>query len=122
MFDLRFMSAAWDASPANVACTKIAAKLMLLPHREQSLAPLARRYLGVHLDKGEQVSDWTASELTDSQLKYAAADVRHLQGLLESLRKDLAKEDRWELAQACFAHLPVRVALELQGLDDVFVY
>lgn len=122
MFDLRFMAAAWNVCPANVACTKVAAKLLRIPHREQSLAPLLDRYLGVRLDKGQQTSNWLDSSLSEAQLLYAARDVWYLQELLECLRQELEAAERWTLVEACFSHLPARVALELEGFDDVFVY
>lgn len=122
MFDLRFMASAWSAVPANVTCTKVAAKLLRIPPAAQSLAPLVERYLGIRLDKQHQVSDWTGSSLSEAQLKYAAGDVCYLMELMTCLRTDLEAEGRWPLAEACFAHLPARVALELEGFDDVFVY
>jgi ribonuclease D len=122
MFDLRFMAAAWNASPTRVACTKVAAKLLQLPGREQSLAPLLARYLGVTLDKSEQVSTWGARTLSTAQLRYAAGDVVHLEALMDRLRQELELQGLWELATRCFDHLPTRVALELQGFDDVYVY
>lgn len=122
MFDLRFMASAWSAVPANVMCTKVAAKLLRIPPKEQSLAPLVERYLGVRLDKKHQVSDWTGSSLSEAQLRYAAGDVCYLTALMACLRADLEAEGRWELAEACFAHVPTRVALDLEGFDDVFVY
>jgi ribonuclease D len=122
MFDLRFMASAWNAAPANVTCTKVAAKLLRIPRADQSLAPLVERYLGVRLDKQHQVSDWTGGSLSEAQLKYAAGDVCYLIELMARLRADLEAEGRWALAEACFAHLPTRVILELEGFEDVFVY
>jgi ribonuclease D len=122
MFDLRFMAAAWSAAPANVACTKVAAKLLRIPPAAQSLAPLVDRYLGIRLDKQQQVSDWISDSLSEAQVKYAAGDVYYLDALMDCLRRELEAVGRWELAEACFAHLPTRVALELEGFDDVFVY
>ncbi len=122
MFDLCFMASKWGARPANVACTKIAAKLLRLPSSDQSLAPLVNRYLGVALDKSRQTSDWMAPSLSDEQIAYAAGDVWYLEDLMASLRDELEGHGRWTLAEACFAHLPTRVALEIGGFGDVYVY
>lgn len=122
MFDLRFLATAWRAHPRNVACTKLAAKLLRIPHADQSLAPLLNRYLGIQLDKAQQVSNWIDDSLSDAQLQYAAGDVCYLEPLMACLRKDLDTEGLTDLADACFAHLPTRVALEVQGFEDVFVY
>jgi ribonuclease D len=122
MFDLRFMANAWKASAQNVACTKIAAKLLKIEHSRQSLRPLVQAYLGVLLDKSEQLSDWSAAHLSTKQLAYVAGDVWYLSALMSALREELQERGRWDLAEECFAHLPVRVQLEVQGFDDVFVY
>jgi ribonuclease D len=122
MFDLRFMASAWGAAPGNVACTKIAAKLLGVPHAQQSLAPLVGRYLGVALDKSRQASEWMSASLSVEQLAYAAGDVCYLEDLMAALRNELESGGRWPLAEACFAHLPTRVALEVGEYDDVYVY
>jgi len=63
MFDLRFLTYHWDVTPAHVACTKIASKLVdpQLPCQDHSLAPLVRRYLGIELDKSPRTSDETGA-------------------------------------------------------------
>jgi ribonuclease D len=105
-----------------IACTKIAAKLLRLPQREQSLAPLVARYLGVTLDKAQQLSRWDARTLSEAQLRYVAGDVAYLEPLMERLRRELELQGKWGLATSCFDHIPTRVALELQGYDDLYVY
>jgi ribonuclease D len=122
-FDLRFMRHHWDAVPQRIGCTKVAAKL-LEPSADpgsHSLKPLVERCLGVILDKGEQRSDWFA-ELSDSQLEYAAADVRYLLPLLRRLSVDLRARGLEKLAERCFEHIPTRVELEVGGYGDVFAY
>jgi ribonuclease D len=123
MFDLRFLAYHWGVTPANVACTKIASKLVDpdLPCKDHSLAPLVRRYLGVALDKGPQVSDWTG-ELSPTQLQYAANDVRHLSRLYEALDEQLRHKGLLGLRDRCYAHLPTQVELEVGGFPDVFAY
>jgi ribonuclease D len=124
MFDLRFMAYHWDASPASVACTKIASKLArpTAAAAEHSLAPLVERYFGVRLDKTLRTSDWTAAGLADDQLLYAADDVRFLCPLFNELERELRHQGLIELRDRCFAHLPARVTLELGGYPDVFAY
>lgn len=124
MFDLRFMAHHWDATPASVACTKIASKLAhpAAAAAEHSLAPLVERHLGVQLDKTMQTSDWTVAGLQDEQLLYAADDVRYLWPLHSTIERELRQQGLIELRDQCFAHLPTRVALELGGYPDVFTY
>jgi ribonuclease D len=76
------------------------------------------------LSKQQQSSDWGSSQLTDAQLTYAASDVLHLHALRERLNVMLVREQRMELAQACFDFLPMRSRLDLQGWDneDIFAH
>lgn len=123
-FDLRFMSHAWQVTPSNVACTKIATKI-IEPGRtsgEYSLKPILHRYLGVEIDKGEQASDWARADLSDAQLAYAANDVRHLVALLHALLGEAERRDVLGDLRASFAYLPTRVALDLSGAGDVYAY
>ncbi len=123
MFDLRFITYHWNIAPTNVACTRLAAKLI---DRENcyshSLKDILQQYLGVSINKQEQTSDWLRETLTESQIKYAAADVRYLIPLLEILEVNLRSLQLDELASKCFEHLPVRVRLEILGYDDVYGY
>lgn len=123
MFDLRFLVYHWHVAPAHIACTKIASKLVdpQLPCQDHSLAPLVLRYLGVELDKGQQRSDWTG-ELSQSQLSYAANDVRHLWRLYEALDERIRHKGLLDLRERCYAHLRTQVELEVGGFPDVFAY
>jgi ribonuclease D len=123
MFDLRFLAYHWGATPAHVACTKIASKLVdpQLPCKDHSLAPLVRRYLGIDLDKGPQTSDWTG-QLNAAQLQYAANDVRHLWRLYEALDEKIRRRGLLDLRERCYAHLRTQVELEVGGFPDVFAY
>jgi ribonuclease D len=124
-FDLRFMVSAWRVSPTAVRDTKVASKILdpAAPNETHSLQHLADRYLGVTLPKGAvRVSDWSASELTDEQIRYAAGDVVHLVRLLDAMEAALRANGRIELYDSCCAFLPARVTLELGDYPDVFAY
>jgi ribonuclease D len=123
-FDLRFMSTHWDARPVQVACTKVASRLLDpgLPSEEHSLKRLLSRYLGIEIDKSERLSNWMASELTDRQLAYAAADVEYLIPLLTVLNKELRSKGLYDIYRSCCEFLPTRVALEVGCWPDVFAY
>lgn len=123
MFDLRFLAHNWGIVPARVACTKIASKLAEpdIPCAEHSLARLLRRHLGVNLDKSARTSDWTG-ELSESQLRYAADDVRFLPQLYRHLDAQLRERDLLDLRDRCYTHLPTQVELEVGGFPDVFAY
>jgi ribonuclease D len=123
MFDLRFLCYHWNTSVQNIACTKIAAKL-LDPEKVQghTLSNLVREYLGVELDKSSRKSDWLTWGLSPEQWRYAGNDVRYLPDLLDRLLRELEKKDRYDLAKRCFAHIPTQVQLEIQGFRDLYGY
>lgn len=124
-FDLRFIVSAWQVSPTAIRDTKVASKILdpAAPNETHSLQQLVGRYLGVSLPKGTvRVSDWSASELTDEQVRYAADDVVHLMHLLDALEAALRASGQAELYDSCCAFLPARVTLELGDFPDVFAY
>lgn len=123
-FDLRFLRYHWKVAPRNIACTKILAKIVTpgLTTKEYSLKPLLERHLGVRIDKGQQVSDWLASSLSDEQLKYAATDVEYLLPLLELLLSEARAVGAADLVEATFQYIPVRVETDIRGCGDVFAY
>jgi ribonuclease D len=124
-FDLRFVVSAWRVSPAAIRCTKVASKILNpeAPNETHSLQRLADRYLSVSLPKGAvRVSDWSAPELTDEQVRYAVGDVVHLLRLLDAMEVALRERVLTELYDSCCAFLPARVTLELGGYPDVFAY
>jgi len=60
-------------------------------------------------------------DLTEAQLAYAASDVLHLHALKDKLEALLRRENRLDLAEACFDFLPTRARLDLAGWNgDVF--
>ncbi len=54
-----------------------------------SLAVVAKRYLGVSLDKGHQASDWSVPDLTPEQVSYARMDTKVLLELSATLTRKL---------------------------------
>ncbi|MDN3496781.1 ribonuclease D [Planococcus sp. APC 4015] len=123
-FDLRFMSFQWHVRPVNVACTKIAAKIVRpnLPREEYSLKETLAANLGVHIDKSERLSDWSQVTLSASQRAYAASDVAYLSRLLSVLEERAATTGKSHMLSESFAYLPTRVELDLLGAEDVFSY
>jgi ribonuclease D len=121
-FDLTFMAYKWGANPCNVGCTKIASKLLSPNRNDHSLKSLLRDHLGIHIDKNERMSNWLSADLTAAQVSYAARDVMHLIPLLRELVKKLEAKGLLPLSKACFAHIPTRVQLDIQGYGDVYEY
>ena len=73
--------------------TQIAAALAGFP-AQIGYAELARRLLGVELDKAHTRTDWTRRPLSAEQQKYALDDVRHLLPLRASLLATLGAKGR----------------------------
>jgi ribonuclease D len=124
-FDLRFMVSTWGTHPAGIRCTKVASKLLgpEQPNDRHSLQQLAKRFLGVTLEKGQvRTSDWTRPDLTSEQIAYASDDVAYLLPLLDALTDSLSSAGLARLYDACCAFLPTRVDLELAEYPDVFAY
>ncbi|GAB3594497.1 ribonuclease D [Acetobacter peroxydans] len=123
-FDVGILQQALGITVAPVVCTKIAAKLVRTFTERHGLAALCREILGVELSKHQQTSDWGAPTLTPEQCAYAASDVLHLHALWARLEALLEREERRELAQACFDFLPSRARLDILGYDepDIFAH
>jgi ribonuclease D len=117
-FDIAVLLETLGVLTQPVYCTKIAAKLVRTFTDRNGLKELCRELLGVELSKQQQTSDWGQPELTPEQLIYAASDVLHLHALKEKLDALLVREDRVRLAEACFAFLPFRAQLDLNGWDE----
>jgi ribonuclease D len=121
-FDIAVLKRYLGVDCTPLYCTKIASKLCRTFTDRHGLKDLCRDLLGVELSKQQQTSDWGAAELSREQIGYAASDVLHLHALRERLDAMLAREDRADLAAACFAFLPARAALDLAGWPDEDIF
>lgn len=121
-FDIAMLKRYLGVTCSPVYCTKIASRLCRTFTDKHSLKDLCRELLGVELSKQEQSSDWGAADLTEAQLKYAAADVLHLHRIARALDDMLVREGRQALAAACFEFLPARAELDLAGWPDLDIF
>jgi ribonuclease D len=102
--DLEVLELACGVLPTHLFDTQIAAGFLGLA--SPSLASLAEKLLGLHLLKGDRLTDWSRRPLTSDQQSYAAADVAHLLELADVLRARLSELGRLEWAeQECVAVL-----------------
>lgn len=76
-----------------------------------SYETLARKLVGVQLDKSARFTDWSRRPLSKRQLEYALADVTHLRVIYEKLTTELNEtgRDAW-------------VAEEIRALQDEKLY
>lgn len=123
-FDVAILQHSFGITVAPVKCTKIAARLTRTFTDKHGLRDLCKELLGIELNKQQQTSDWGAPELTSEQLAYAASDVLHLHALWARLEALLIREQRLDLAEACFAFLPTRARLDVLGYEnpDLFAH
>jgi ribonuclease D len=85
----------------NLFDTMVSAQLLGYP--AIGLSALIERHFSQKLPKDEQRSDWSVRPLQESQLEYAAADVKYLIRLADKLERELRKKRRLEWAQEDFA-------------------
>ena len=123
-FDIGIMRAYLGIMAAPLYCTRTASRLVRTYTDRHGLKDLVKELLGHEISKQQQTSDWGADELSDAQREYAASDVRFLHALKARLDERLERENRRELAQACFDFLPHRAMLDLAGWpeQDIFAH
>jgi DNA polymerase I-like protein with 3'-5' exonuclease and polymerase domains len=75
----------------NTYCTQLLYQILTAGEMvESSLKSVAKKLLGVELDKTEQTSDWSG-DVTPEMIEYAATDARILPPLYEELMRRLEK-------------------------------
>jgi ribonuclease D len=121
-FDLAVLFRTFGVMAEPVWCTKVGSKLARTYTDRHGLKDLVRELLGIDISKQQQSSDWGADVLSEAQLAYAASDVLHLHALQERLHHLLQREGRLALAEACFAFLPIRAALDLAGYAEMDIF
>jgi ribonuclease D len=96
--DLPIVERACGARPRALFDTQLAAGFVGLG--QPSLVSLVSTMLGVRLDKGDQLADWTRRPLSPSARRYAAGDVAHLLPLAAALRTRIDELGRREWVAA----------------------
>lgn len=114
-FDMGFCYARLAVMPENVRCTRILARFAEPLGGRTGLAHLVRNYLGVEMDKSQQLAwlDHTGS-LTEAMKLYAAHDVLHLYSLYCVLKHRLGPREM-TMARSCFEALPEIAILNAHG-------
>lgn len=123
-FDFKMLAVNLGAHMAKVYDTMLAAYCLGFATGDQAalsrgygLKDVLRDYLHVHLDKSEQLSNWAARELTESQLQYAADDLLYLFDLYDTFTH--AVEHEYKMTGGVNLEmevLPVVCRMELNGI------
>ena len=121
-FDVAILKHTYKINIDNIYCTKIASKLSRTFTNQHGYKDLCKELLDVEISKSKQTSDWGNKKLTLAQQKYAATDVFYLHKIKDELNKILKRENRIELAKACFDFVKFRTNLDLDGWnnEDIF--
>jgi ribonuclease D len=122
-FDLAMLQK-WLGVPEihPVFCTKIASKLTQPGPGKHNLRTLCQQFLGVELDKTEQISNWAADVLTESQMHYAASDVLYLHQLTVILMDKLTEQSLNLIMHNALNFLTSRVDLDLRGYPETDLF
>ena len=120
-FDVAVLKHTYKINLRNIYCTKIASKLVRTYTDKHGYKDLCRELLNETISKVEQSSDW-GGKLSKEQKKYAATDVLYLHEIKEKLDLMLKRENRENLAKACFEFISHRTDLDLYGWQDVDIF
>lgn len=121
-FDIAVLYHTFGVLTQSVFCTKIASRLTRTYTDRHGLKDNLKEMLEVDVSKAQQQTDWAADTLSPAQLEYAASDVLHLHALRDKLNQRLIRDERLELAKACFDFLPTRSRLDLLGWEETDIF
>ena len=121
-FDVATLRHYLGAETAPLYCTRTASKLVRTYTERHGLKDIALELLDVELDKTARHTDWSSPDLRPDQVRYAISDVTLLLSLMDRLEDMLRREERQELARACFAVIPTLARLDLMGYVDTFIH
>ena len=121
-FDMGILNYSYNINIQNIYCTKIASKLARTFTDKHGYKDLCLELLNKKIVKIEQTSDWGSDKLSISQQKYAGSDVLYLHRIKDKLNIILKRENRSEIAKACFNFLEHRVNLDLLGWSETDIF
>jgi len=122
-FDAKWISHHLGVQLGGTFDTLLASQLIAAgdQDRRHSLVEVTSHFLGTELDKSEQVSDWSAAELSQSQIEYAARDAATMIPLREKIVERLKADELIKVAKLEFDCVLPIAQMELNGfyLDAV---
>ena len=121
-FDIAVLYKRFNVLCKPVYCTKIASKLVRTFTDRHGLKNLLHELISIDVSKQQQSSDWGNPSLTQAQIDYASSDVIYLHKIREELNIRLKRENREDIAQACFDFLPRRAQLDILGWPDTDIF
>ena len=124
--DVAFFKTSLQIEVRPFCCTKVMSKIIRTYTQNHGLKDLALELLGKKLDKDSQQSDWSRTNLTSAQLRYAANDVldlvriyQELQAMMEQRNTLYTGASLLELNAKAQQILPSLVELLVHGYGDL---
>lgn len=116
-FDAKWIAHHLDVELGGTFDTFLASQIISAgdQDRRHNLAEVASFFLGTELDKSQQVSDWGAEELSQSQVEYAAKDAATMIPLREKVSEKLREDGLDGVAELEFACVAPIAVMELNG-------
>jgi len=116
-FDAKWVAHHLGAELGGTFDTLLASQLIAAgdQDRRHSLADVTSHFLNTELDKSEQVSDWSAPELSQSQIEYAARDAATMIPLREKIVEKLKSDELIKVAKLEFDCVLPIARMELNG-------
>lgn len=102
-------------SNLNINCTMLMENA-LTNAKLPSLADLAKKYMGLNIDKAQQHSDWSNNVLSEDQIRYAAFDAWIVKKLLNILSAHLKTQNKMELYRLMRGAIRTVSKMMLQGI------
>ena len=119
-FDYKMIKGNFEVELTNMRCTMLANQLLTTGKKlSSSLDSVLYKYLGVEVSKAEQksfVDMRLGSPFTESQIKYAGDDTKHLIPLYKNMQRLLESRDMDELSRLEYRTVSPTGDMELNGL------
>ncbi|TDQ57336.1 ribonuclease D [Mesocricetibacter intestinalis] len=117
--DLEVFQHYFEQLPEPMADTQIMAAFLKFP-ASTGLATLIKHYFSLELDKGASRTDWLARPLSETQLRYAAADVWYLLPLYHHMNSEL-EGTRWKSAAEFDCALLLEKRHQIKPSDSAYL-
>ena len=117
-FDWQFLTQAGFQLSGPFFDTQLAYQVLKAGRKgKASLGVVAKKLLGIKLDKAQQQSDFSKPQLTAAQLTYAAMDAQVLLALHEALTVRLKHQKLLAIARLESDCVPATAQMELNGMQ-----
>ena len=119
--DVSFIKTSLDIEVTPFCCTKVMSKLIRTYTQGHGLKDLCLELLGHEINKGQQQTNWSKTNLTQKQLEYAAKDVLDLIQIYKKLSQMM--DNRPPLSTGTtILELNIKAQSMLPGLVELLIH